>query len=322
MSSINHRRRIRPWQPKRCDARIKNLVKIGKKGVRVARSPFCNAWAMPNGRCRVHGGASTGPRTPEGKARVVAAMLEGRRKWVERRRAEGRRFTAGRKGGDAWVTEGMRKLARAEAHRLGGRRFTLDRPLALALLKSAKGDPAATAKAKAVLGAQERVGVDRDREQALAIVNSLRVAVTVRQSEVLQSVGPNAYGAGVEAPADPAAKFWGRNVPKALDVLGKILSQEVSQCRTTRDMRKMRVVNAAATTVIKAAIATDKNVLSSPRRISVRLEVSTKFLMIPKWRAVSDGGPENISPVPAPQSKPELSSVSDARAGEPLRVEG
>ena len=29
----------------------------------------CNAPAMPNGRCRMHGGMSTGPRTPEGLAR-------------------------------------------------------------------------------------------------------------------------------------------------------------------------------------------------------------------------------------------------------------
>src|SRR5947207_14857788 len=29
----------------------------------------CRAAAMPNGRCRVHGGKSTGPRTPEGLER-------------------------------------------------------------------------------------------------------------------------------------------------------------------------------------------------------------------------------------------------------------
>jgi hypothetical protein len=29
----------------------------------------CQAPAMANGRCRMHGGASTGPRTPEGLAR-------------------------------------------------------------------------------------------------------------------------------------------------------------------------------------------------------------------------------------------------------------
>ncbi len=33
----------------------------------------CKAAAMPNGRCRIHGGASTGPRTPEGLARSKAA---------------------------------------------------------------------------------------------------------------------------------------------------------------------------------------------------------------------------------------------------------
>jgi len=33
----------------------------------------CKSPAMRNGRCRMHGGASTGPRTPEGRARVAAA---------------------------------------------------------------------------------------------------------------------------------------------------------------------------------------------------------------------------------------------------------
>ena len=117
------------------------------------------------GPCRmaaeVHGGASTGPRTPEGKARVVAAMVEGRRKWVERRHAEGRRFTAGRKGGEAWVTEAMCERARAEAHQLGAGGFTLDRPLVLALLKSAKGDRVSEAKAKTMLDAHERAEADR-----------------------------------------------------------------------------------------------------------------------------------------------------------------
>ena len=217
---------------------------------------------MPNGRCRVHGGASTGPKSTEGKARVVAAMVEGRRKWVERRRAEGRRFTAGRKGGDAWVTEAMHERARAEAYRLGGGRFTLDRPLVLALLKSAKGDRVWEAKAKAMLDAQERAGIERNREKALAIVNRLRAEATLRHPDAFQAmkIGPDAHGAGVDS--DPAAKFWGRNVPKALEVLGEILSQEVSQCRTTRDMR---LIAEAAKATIKAAISADKNVLKAPR---------------------------------------------------------
>jgi hypothetical protein len=42
---------------------------------------------------------STGPKTPEGKARVVAAMVAGRHRWVERMKAEGRKFPCGRKPG-------------------------------------------------------------------------------------------------------------------------------------------------------------------------------------------------------------------------------
>ena len=42
---------------------------------------------------------STGPKTPEGKARVVAAMVAGRRLWVERMKAEGRKFPCGRRPG-------------------------------------------------------------------------------------------------------------------------------------------------------------------------------------------------------------------------------
>ncbi len=33
----------------------------------------CQQPAMPNGRCRMHGGASTGPRTAEGLQRIVQA---------------------------------------------------------------------------------------------------------------------------------------------------------------------------------------------------------------------------------------------------------
>ena len=36
----------------------------------------CRAPAMPNGRCRMHGGASTGPRTAEGLERVRTARTK------------------------------------------------------------------------------------------------------------------------------------------------------------------------------------------------------------------------------------------------------
>ena len=38
-------------------------------GARTRQGRKCRAPAMHNGRCRMHGGASTGPRTPEGLER-------------------------------------------------------------------------------------------------------------------------------------------------------------------------------------------------------------------------------------------------------------
>jgi hypothetical protein len=166
-----------PSRRRRCDARVKNLFKICKNGVRVSRGLFCKAWAMENGRCRVHGGLSTGPRSPDGKARVVAAMVEGRRKWVALRRAAGKKFPAGRKRGERWATEPMRERARAEAHRLKGGRFTLDHSLTLALLRSANGCLESGARAKAMLDAQERAAMERDLQAALALNRELRASL-------------------------------------------------------------------------------------------------------------------------------------------------
>ena len=38
-----------------------------------------------NGRCRLHGGLSTGPRTAEGLQRTLAALRAGRARWVGRK---------------------------------------------------------------------------------------------------------------------------------------------------------------------------------------------------------------------------------------------
>src|SRR5271155_1969404 len=38
-------------------------------GAKTRQGTACKAPAMRNGRCRMHGGASTGPRTPEGLAK-------------------------------------------------------------------------------------------------------------------------------------------------------------------------------------------------------------------------------------------------------------
>ena len=123
---MEHRRKSSPKRPrirkrgprKRCDARVKNLVKVCKNGVAILRTPRCRAWALANGRCRLHGGVSTGPRTPEGKARVVAAMVEGRRKWIERLHAEGKRAPGGRKLGSKRPTEQQRAIAAERALRV------------------------------------------------------------------------------------------------------------------------------------------------------------------------------------------------------------
>jgi hypothetical protein len=249
-----------PSRRQRCDARVKNLFRIGKNGVTVPRGLFCKGWAMENGRCWVHGGASTGPRTPEGKARVVAAMVEGRRKWVERQRAEGKKFPAGRKGGERWVTEPMRGRARAEAHRLKGGRFTLERSLTLALLRSAHGCLESNAKAKAMLDANEQAEADRDLGQALSVVRDLRasaiagwsggapVPTTLRYAEV----GPNGYapapysptGSGGD-PTTPADKLQ-RNLLLALDRLEEIMMGKALD----RNVRDKRLALEAATATI------------------------------------------------------------------------
>jgi hypothetical protein len=41
-------------------------------GAKTRSGCMCKAAAMPNGRCRMHGGKSTGPRTTEGLARLRA----------------------------------------------------------------------------------------------------------------------------------------------------------------------------------------------------------------------------------------------------------
>ena len=46
-----------------------DLSKAPRCGARTRRGTPCQSPAMPNGRCRMHGGPSTGPRTPEGQER-------------------------------------------------------------------------------------------------------------------------------------------------------------------------------------------------------------------------------------------------------------
>ena len=71
-------------------------------GARTRRGTPCKGPAMGNARCRMHGGASTGPRTPEGLERLVQARTvhggygaeaKGFRRLLRALRAEQRRMT-------------------------------------------------------------------------------------------------------------------------------------------------------------------------------------------------------------------------------------
>jgi hypothetical protein len=54
-------------------ARPGDFLAAPRCGARTRAGGCCRQPAMKNGRCRMHGGLSTGPRTPEGRARCAAA---------------------------------------------------------------------------------------------------------------------------------------------------------------------------------------------------------------------------------------------------------
>ena len=51
----------------------KDLSTVARCGARTRRGTACQAPAMKNGRCRSHGGKSTGARTANGKQAQIAA---------------------------------------------------------------------------------------------------------------------------------------------------------------------------------------------------------------------------------------------------------
>jgi len=59
----------------RNDARPGDFLAAPRCGARTRCGGSCRQPAMPNGRCRMHGGLSTGARTPEGRARCARARL-------------------------------------------------------------------------------------------------------------------------------------------------------------------------------------------------------------------------------------------------------
>ncbi len=87
-----------PVVPKPCPAGLAAARAAPRCGACCKRTRLaCKAPAMPNGRCRLHGGKSTGPRTPEGLARSKAS-----------RRIHGKRDAAAR------AAATLRTAARAE----------------------------------------------------------------------------------------------------------------------------------------------------------------------------------------------------------------
>ena len=67
------------WQGIRCEARTR-------------RGTLCQRPArLPVGRCKLHGGASTGPRTKDGLARLTESKIK-HGKFTKEKRAEARRF--------------------------------------------------------------------------------------------------------------------------------------------------------------------------------------------------------------------------------------
>jgi hypothetical protein len=91
---------------RRCDARLPVRKATRDRAVgagelaRYLQRNRCKNWAVRgSNRCRLHGGLSTGPTTPEGKARTVAALKIGRARWLAKLKSEGKPIPFGRKKG-------------------------------------------------------------------------------------------------------------------------------------------------------------------------------------------------------------------------------
>lgn len=64
--------------------KVRTFPAVATCGATTRRGSPCRCLAMANGRCRLHGGASTGPKSSAGWQRT----REGYRAWVEQCRAE------------------------------------------------------------------------------------------------------------------------------------------------------------------------------------------------------------------------------------------
>jgi len=108
--------------PQRCGAIIK------KRRHLPGGDRYCRRWPTKiYGKCRLHGGKSTGPKTPEGKAKVVAAMVAGRKRWLEGLKAEGKKVPCGPKA-KTWITKLKEDAAAAGPRRRRRKPYHPKRP--------------------------------------------------------------------------------------------------------------------------------------------------------------------------------------------------
>lgn len=57
----------------------------GRCGAQTRAGTPCQAPALDNGRCKLHGGKSTGPKSQEGRQRIAAAQLARWERWRQQR---------------------------------------------------------------------------------------------------------------------------------------------------------------------------------------------------------------------------------------------
>ena len=114
---------------RRCDAHLPFREAARDRAVRAGelakylRRTRCKNWAVRGSkRCRLHGGFSTGPTTPEGKARTIEALKAGRARWLARLKSEGKPIPFGRKKGGVNRSAAERKLAQATKEHARARR--------------------------------------------------------------------------------------------------------------------------------------------------------------------------------------------------------
>jgi len=71
--------------------RVKTRRRLERGEIRVTKTrkgTACLCEPLKNGRCKFHGGLSTGPNTPEGRAKIAEIQRERHRKTREKKKAK------------------------------------------------------------------------------------------------------------------------------------------------------------------------------------------------------------------------------------------